>query len=341
MAFTQLADAIIPTVYKSYQSVDNIELTAFYESGIIVQSPLLNEFATAGGKLVHLPYWKDLDQTVEPNYSDDSANDATPNKLGADEMVARTAQLNQTWQAADLVSELAGSDPMKRIASRTNVYWSRQWQRRLIACAVGVYAENHATGSAGAVDDMVLNVSIADGVNATDANLFGRTAFTGALFTLGDQFGLVSGIAVHSIVYKRMVDNDDIEFIKDSTGTVDIPHYMGKRVVVDDSMPVVAGGTSGFVYTSVIFGQGAFGYGVGKARIPVEVWREPLKGVGGGRETLIERKTWLIHPFGYKWNESSVTGGVSPNIADLKNAANWTRKIARKNIPLAYLLTNG
>lgn len=341
MALVQLSDAVIPAVYTSYQSVDNIELTAFYESGIIVQNAQLNEFANNGGQQFNIPFWKDLDQTVEPNYSDDSTSSATPQKLGSGKMIARTAQLNQEWSAADLVSELAGSDPMKRIVSRTNAYWSRQWQRRLINTAKGILAENIATGSAGTTSDMVLDISRPDGLSATDANLFGRSAFTGAIFTLGDQFGIVSGIAVHSIVYKRMVDNDDIEFIKDSTGTVDIPTYMGKRVVVDDSMPVVAGGTNGFVYTSVIFGQGAFGYGVGSPRVPVEVWREPLKGNGGGVETLIERKTWLIHPFGYKWNESSVTGGDSPNLADLANAANWTRVVARKNIPLAFVKTNG
>jgi hypothetical protein len=336
MSKVQLSDAIIPTVYESYQSVDNYELTAFYNSGIIVQSPLLNQLANGGGKLIHLPYWKDLDQTDEPNISDDTDNEAVPGKLGSDEMVARTAQLNNGWSAADLVSELAGSDPMTRIAARTSVYWSRQWQRRLIAAALGVYAENVASGGG----DMVQNFAIEDGVNSGELNLFGRQAFTAAIFTLGDAFGQLSGIAVHSIVFKRMVDNDDITVVKDSTGTIDIPTYMGKRVIVDDSMPVVAGVTSGFKYTSILFGSGAFGYGVGKARVPVEVEREAAKGNGGGVETLWERKTWLIHPFGYKWNEANVAG-VSPTLAELKLAANWTRKLPRKNVPLAFLVTNG
>lgn len=340
MALVQLVDAVVPVVYSTYTSVDNIELTAFYQSGIIVQNQQLNDFAITGGLTLNMPFWKDLDQTIEPNLSDDTENSATPNKIGSGKMIARTAELNQAWKAADLTGELAGSDPMKRIAARSDVYWSRQWQRRMIAAAKGILAENIATGSAGVAGDMVMDVSIADGANATDANLFSRGAFTAAVFTLGDQFGIVGGIAVHSIVYKRMVDNDDIVFIKDSTGTIDIPTYLGKRVVVDDGMPVVAGGASGFVYTSVIFGQGAFGYGVGKPKVPVEVYRLPLQGNGGGTETLIERKTWLIHPFGYKWNEAAVAG-QSPTNAELATAANWTRVIARKNIPLAFLKTNG
>ncbi len=49
---------------------------------------------------------------------------------------------------------------------------------------------------------------------------------------------------------------------------------------------------------------------------------------------------WLIHPFGHKWNESSI-GLYSPTQAELKESAQWTRVVPRKNIPLAFLKTNG
>ena len=63
---------------------------------------------------------------------------------------------------------------------------------------------------------------------------------------------------------------------------------------------LAAGTTNGVKYTSVIFGAGALGYGEGSAMIPVEIEREALAGNGSGIETIIERKTWLIHPFGYQ-----------------------------------------
>lgn len=339
---TRLSDAIVPVVYNSYGVVDTIELTAFYNSGIIVRNPVLDSFAVEGGTLVHIPFWKDLDQTVEPNYSSDDPDvNAAAQKIGTGSFIARTAQLNQAWSAADLVSELAGSDPMVRIKARTDVYWSRQWQRRLIYASLGVMAANVANNQTyGAAGDMLIDNSVADGAHAADQNLFGRTAFTGAIFTLGDQWAQIGAIAVHSIVFKRMQDNDDIEFIKDSAGSLSIPTYLGKSVIVDDSMPVVAGGVSGFVYTSILFGNGAFGYGQGTPRVPSEVFRNPAGGNGGGIEQLWERKTWLIHPFGYQWMEAVVTG-QSPSLANLSNAANWSRVIPRKNIPLAFLKTNG
>lgn len=344
MALVQLTDVVIPEVYLSYQTVDDPELTAFFESGVAVRSAVLDQAANSGGSITHLPFWKDIDPDDEPNYSDDTTNDADPDKIGTGEQIARIAYLNKGMSAADLVTELAGSDPMLRIRARYSTYWQRQWQRRVIASLVGVLADNVANDGG----DMVEDISIADGNAATDANLWSRGAFTNAAFTLGDRFQETSAIAVHSMVYKRMVDNDDIEFIQDSRTSLLIPTFMGRRVIVDDGMPVVAGATSGFVYTSILFQNGAVGFGSGSPRIPVEVERKASGGNGGGIETLWERKTWVAHPYGFKFTSNTVTGGAatvatgrSATLANLRLAANWDRVVDRKLVPLAFLKTNG
>ena len=343
-AIVQLADAIIPQVYLSYSAVDSPELTAFVQSGVAVTNPAINANAQQGGRTVNLPFWKDLDPTIEPNYSsDDPAAVAVPNKIQADDMVARVAQMNQAFQAADLVTELAGSNPMQRIRNRFGTYWMRQFQTRCLAIAVGMFNNNVANNGS----DMVNDISTQDGNNATDANLFSRKAFTGAVFTLGDHFGNITAIAVHSLVYKRMVDNDDIEFIKPSVPDPNIPldqqmvpYFLGKRVIVDDQMPVIAGTASGFRFVSIMFGTAMFGYGEGTPNVPVEVFRFPYQANGGGVEQIWERKTWIIHPIGHKWLDVTVSA-TSPTLADLKLAANWSRLIQRKNVPVAFLITNG
>jgi len=339
-----LSDVIIPTVYLSYSAVDSPELTAFFESGVAVRNSVLDSAFQAGGTVAHMPFWKDLDSTIEPNYSTDNPADvATPNKVVAAEMIARIANMNQGYSAADLVAELAGSNPMQRIRNRFGTYWTRQWQRRLLAAAKGVLGSNVANNAS----DMVLDISIADGNNATDAALFTRKAFTGAMFTLGDHAGNITCIAVHSIVYKRMVDNDDIEFIRPASPDAMLPldprgnpYFLGKRVIVDDGMPVVAGGVSGYVFTSILFGQGAIGYGENLPLNPVEVYRRPDQGNGGGVEQLWERKSWVIHPFGHVFTSVSVAG-QSPTFAEMATTANWTRVVERKNVPIAFLKTNG
>lgn len=345
MPTTRLSDVVIPEVYADYQAENSPEKTAFFESGVVVRNELLDNKANTGGQEIQVPFWRDLDASVEPNASNDDPSDmASPNKLGTGFQKARISYLNQGYSAADLVSELTGSDPMQRIRNRFGTYWQRQWQRRIINSSLGLLASNEANDDG----DMVYDGS---------AELWSRTAFTSAVFTLGDAFGQLSAIGVHSLVYKQMVDADDIDFIPDSQGNLTIPTFMGQRVIVDDSMPAVASGDpASIVTTAVLFGNGAFGYGEGNPSVPVEVERDARAGNGGGVETLWERKTWILHPFGYQFTGDDIsnranTGGrtgadtdteeFSPLLVDLRKAANWKRVIDRKNVPIAFLKIKG
>lgn len=339
MALVRLSDAVISEVYASYTTDNNPERTLFFRSGAVVRNAMLDDEAKSKGKKGHVPFWKDIDPNIEPNYStDDPAQLSTPQKIGSGEFQYRKAYMNQSFSDADLVVELAGSNPMQHIKNRFGTYWQRQWQRRCVAALVGVAASN-VTNNAG---DMVYDISIADGNAATAANLFSRTAFVNAAFTMGDRAEDILAIAVHSMVYKRMINNEDIDFIPDSQGKLTIPTYMGRAVLVDDGLPVAAGATSGFVYTSILYGAAALGYGEGSPDVPAELDRKPDQGNGGGVEIIYERQTWLIHPFGFNWTDTSVTApAVTPTLADLRKAANWTRVTDRKNVPVAFLKTNG
>jgi hypothetical protein len=349
MASTLLSDVIIPAIYESYSAVNSPELTAFVQSGVVVRNAAIDNAFSSGGTLVHLPFWKDLDATQEPNYSTDNPTDvATPDKVVAAEQTARVANMNHSFSSADLVAELAGSNPMQRVRDRFGMYWTRAFQRRTLALIQGILNRNAANADTGVTNDMINNIALETTVGVTSANLFSRAAFTGGAFTLGDHFDTIQAIAVHSLVYKRMVDNDDISFERPSQTDPNVPidaagrepFFLGKRVIVDDSMPVIPGTTSGFKYVSMMFGAGAIGFGENAPLNPVEVYRRPDQGNGGGVEQLWERKSWVLHPFGYKFLGASVAG-QSPTNAELKLAANWQRIIERKNVPIAFLVTNG
>ena len=337
MATTRLSDIIDVTVFQDLPAENSPEKTAFFESGMAVRNGLLDSLASSAGKVAELPFWKDLDASVEVNYSsDDPAESATPQKISQGEQMSRKLFVNQGWQAADLASELVlGAKAMEQIRSRVDTYFTRQWQRKLLASVNGVLADNVANDGG----DMVNDVAIEDGNAATAANKIGVESFVDTLGTMGDMMGELAAIAVHSAVYRQMIKNNDIEFIQDSTQTLDVPTFMGKRVIVDDSMPVVAGGTSGFKYTSAVFGAGAFGYGEGQAEVPVEVERDASLANGGGIETLWMRKTWLIHPFGYQ--HTGTPAGLSFTNTELATAGCWDRVVDRKNVPMAFLVTNG
>lgn len=333
---TRLSDIVEPRVFLDYMAQNTMERTAFWTSGVIATNPLLTAKANTGGRIVDVPFWRDLPNN-DPNLSnDDPTVLATPDKIDAGTQVARIAYLNRSWAASDLASEIAGANAMQRIAARVSAYWERAYQRRLLAMVRGLLADNIA-GNSG---DMVFDASRKTAGAAAATNGFTRANFTSAAFTLGDAFADTGVIAVHSVIYKRMVDNDDIDFVADSQGNLTIPTYLGRRIVIDDGMPAVLNATSGLIeYTSVLFGTGAIGIGEGSPLVPVEVDRGPAQGNGAGIESLFSRKTVLMHPLGYQFTSSAVAG-QSPTLAELQDVANWTRVYERKAVPMAFLVTN-
>jgi hypothetical protein len=336
MATVQLADIIDAKVFQDLPAVNSPEKTAFFTSGIVARSALFDSLASAAGKLAELPFWKDIDETVAPNLSTDNpATIASPSKIIQGEQITRKAFLNKGMSASDLASELAmGPKAMEQIRARIDTYWTRQWQRRLIASTNGLYADNVANNAG----DMVVNVAAEILGSQTAATKFNRDSFTDAVYTMGDAASELRAIGVHSHVMAQMVKNDDIVYIQDSLGNLTIPTYMGLRVIVDDSHTVTAGTTSGFKYVSVLFGEGAFAYGDGAPMVPVEVERQEAQGNGAGVETLWTRKTWILHPSGYQ--NTGTPGSFSFTPAELALDSSWSRVVERKNVQIGFLVTN-
>jgi len=48
--------------------------------------------------------------------------------------------------------------------------------------------------------------------------------------------------------------------------------------------------------------------------------------------------TLAVHPAGFAWVEGTIAG-ESPAIAELADAAHWSRVVERKAVPLAFLVT--
>jgi hypothetical protein len=345
MAITTIGDIVTgnESVILSYMTEEPVEKTAFFQSGILTPSPYAAEIARGPSNLATIPYWKAIDASIEPNYSNDVFQDiAAPRNVQTGEMMARVAYLNEGFGQADLTVELTNQNPLQSVAARLDNFWQRQAQRRLLATALGMYNDNRAaTDAFHTQDDMVIDVSATLG--------FDSGAFIDATQTMGDALmgngGQVLGvIAMHSFVYAQARKQQLIDFIRDADNNTEFASYQGYRVVVDDSMTVVGTGADR-KFISIIFGQGAIGYGEGSPTNPLEYHRAPERGNGGGVEVLWTRKTWLMHPLGYSFTSAVITGNGSETIArsaswqDLANAANWNRVMERKHIPVAFLVT--
>lgn len=338
MAQVTLSDVIIGDVFVDYVTVNSPELTAFGQSGVLSAGGAWDAYAATPGFTTTMPFWNDLDATIEPNYGNDVYTDiAEPQKVTTGEQIARIALLNEGWSSMSFVKELLKKDPMTHIASRINSYWDKQLQRRAVAVSLGVFNDNVASGGS----DMVVDISVSTGT-PTDDNRFNVDAFVDTAFTLGDHYENLAAIAVHSMVARRMVKNNEIEEVRDSEGNLLMQSYKGKTVIIDDGLPTFGSGATRR-YLSILWGQGAIAFGQDSVSFADgEVDREPARGNGQGVETLWSRRKWLIHPFGFKFLSTTITGpGLSPTWADLGLATNWERVLVRKQVPMAFLVSNG
>jgi hypothetical protein len=99
------------------------------------------------------------------------------------------------------------------------------------------------------------------------------------------------------------------------------------------------------VYTTYLFGQGAFAKGSaplgseplqgGFGTAGVEMARVPLD----SDTVLINRRRYILHPRGVKFTSASVAAD-SPTDAELETGANWVRVFEVKNVRIVAVTHN-
>ncbi len=338
MAVADLSSIYEPETFNGAVQESAIELNRFIQSGVMVRDPRIDSMVAVGGMVGELPNFDPL-VNDEPDYATDDPSDViVPAAITSGTQIFRLANQTKAWSTMDLARQLALQDPLGAITNRVGLYWATAAQNRLLSTVTGVLADNIANDS----DDMVNDISIAAGDNATAANLISAEAVIDTQATMGDHSSSLTAIAMHSVVFANLKKQNLIDYIPNARGEVIIPTYLGLEVIEDDGMTVVAGGTSGYVYDTVLMGAGAFGYGTSPALIPSELERSALVGQGSGQDTIVYRHNEIIHPQGFAFLSDGLAQGITATLAQLETAAQWNRIYTeRKNIPLAVLKSNG
>jgi hypothetical protein len=347
MATTKIADVIVPEVFTPYTQQLTQEKSALIQAGVLTRDPSMDSNLAGGGLTFNAPSFNDLDNEDENVSTDNDGSNSTPSKIQTSLEVAVRLSRNKSWSSMDLASALAGADPMQAIASRVSEYWARRLQAAYVATMQGVFADNAAAPTGAdkhAQNDMTLNV--AGSAFSAGVTNFTAEAFLDAAVTMGDSMEQLTAIMVHSIVYNRMQKNNLIDFIPDATGQVNIPTFLGRRVIVDDGLPNPAGRgaaqTSSGVFHSWILGSNVARFGLGQAKVPTEVERKAAAGDGGGQDILHNRVEWALHPVGHAFVGTAAAGGPNntATAGNLAHADSWRRVYGeRKMIRVARLIT--
>ena len=334
MAVTSIADIQVPEVYAPYILERTAALSEFYQSGIVVRDPAFDALAAQGGTHVDMPFWQDL--TGAREILSDSGS-LTPAKLTTSGDIARIHNDAKSWAWNILAKYASGADPASALATYIAAYWSRTTQTMLINSLTGVFAAPTMAGTLLAIH----SETIAGQSAAT--KLTGST-FVDATVKLGDRGDRLTAVAMHSATEASLRKLDLIDFLTDSQYQAQIRTFQGRRVIIDDSCPVRAGTTDGYVYTTYLFGPGAIGAGFAPLDTPVESGHgteafEYNRDALASNSFVINRRRFILHPRGVKFNSASCAG-ASPTDAELAVAANWTRVFEAKNVRMVAVTHN-
>lgn len=317
---TRIQDVIQPEIFTPYSIQRTMELSALIQSGIAENNRQFDQLASGSNTLINMPFWDDL--TGEPEVMDDEG-ETEPGKITANKDVARKLAFVKSYGANALSAMLSGDDPMRAIADLFSAYWSRQYQQILLSTLDGIF-------SASNMSDKVHDITSQTG----DAALISGRTFLDAIQKMGDAKDLLTGVMIHSATETYLAKNDLIEYKEDSQGKVRIPYFMGKRVIVDDS---IAFDTQTGASEAYLFGAGAIAWGNGSHPniLQTEVVRKGLS--LAGEDILVNRRVSILHPRGVKWTEASVDK-TFPTFDELETGTNWERVYDPKAIRIVKFM---
>lgn len=314
MPITKISDVIVPELFNPYVINRTMELSAFFQSGIVVNSPEFDRLASEAARTHNMPFFEDLQGESEATLEDVKM---TPAKIGSNKDVSTTILRQKMWGASNLSAALAGADPAKAIGDLVAAYWARDMQKELISILAGVFGSYTPDGGTETtpMSNHILNLTKQ---TSAAAKLISASAFIDACQLLGDAQSQLSGVAMHSATKSYLKKQNLIETQRDSTD-VEFDVYQGRRVTVDDGCPVTKDG----VYSTYLFGNGAIAYGNGSPVGHVATETDRDKQTGGGIDYLINRKAFILHPRGIAYTGTVRENVETPLRSELAMAQNW------------------
>lgn len=300
---------------------------AFLASGVVQPMEALN--ATEGGDVVNVPFWRaNLDGDFEV-LSDSTS--LSPGKIEGRKQTGVILHRGRAWESRDLAAIAAGDDPMAAIGEKVALYVNHQKQKDLIKCLEGVFGA--LTGSdSPAFADLRFDTS---GMTS-----LGPRQVAKARSLLGDQGDKLSTIAMHSAVYYDLVERKAIDYVtapeaRTTTDNqtpdvfagsvagayaneVNVPFYMGMRVIVTDDLTPTSTN-----YPVYFFTPGAVASGEQLA-MNTETDRDIL----AKSDAMSVDLHYCYHPMGARWKAST----VNPDRTALATVGNWELVYEKKNV---------
>lgn len=344
MGGTFLSNLITRPEFLSYTSERIFEQSAFISSGVVQRNSALD--ARAGGTRVRVPFFDPINPTEETitsanDWGTSGAGYLTSQNITADEQIMTILHRGFQYATDDLSRMGSGADPLGHVANQLAAAIAKKKTGTLLAQLGGLFGNISGSGVLGG------NTFDATGTTtATSANYLSASNVVKAKNKLGERGSELTAIAMHSSVANYLEDTGYMQVqvsgssLSSASGLNGVGYntFAGLRVIVDDQIGVISGGTATHLnkYPVYLFGSGVVAEGV-QQELRVETDRNK----SSFQDLLIVDYHYGYHVAGTKWAAAGDNPTNAATSGNLGATGSWGLAYNTvKNVPLVRLLVN-
>ncbi len=256
------------------------------------------------------------------------------------------------WGELDFTTDIsAGENPLQWMAQQVADYWDDVDTKIVMGVTDALFGMGTKTGATdnekAFSEKHTLDVS-----GTVDTVITPDTLNTLTQQASGDKRGQYSMVFMHSTVAKNLENQKLLEWMKgtDANGIqrdLTLATWNGRTVIVDDGMPY---DPETGLYTTYVFGRGAFSFDSLGAKVPTEIDRKPAE--RGGITIMYNRRRNVLVPRGISFVGNTKLASMSPTDAELFNKDHWAiisngksgselQEVHHRDIPIARIISKG
>jgi hypothetical protein len=350
---TFLSNLVTRPEFLQYTSEAIFEQSRWIQSGIIQRNAALD--ARAGGTRVRVPFFDPIAPSETQILSNSTWGNGggylVPQNVTADEQIMTILHRGFAYAADDLSKLGTGSDPLSHVRDQLTAAINKLKTATLSNHLLGLFGGIAGNGVLGPnqVDKSFAGVP----GSMTEANYLTVPNVVAAKAVLGERGDEMDSIAMHSNVAYYLQQTGMLTFSTSAlaaSGAVtwgaggigvrstDVPFYAGMRVVIDDQLTYLAGGTATHAVKYPVY---LFRSGVVSEGIQQDLRLAADRNILSMQDVLAVDYHYGYHVTGTKWaasGDNPTNAATTGNLADVNS---WNLVFSTtKMVPVARLLVN-
>ena len=350
---TFLSDLVTRPEFLQYTSEAIFEQSRWIQSGIIQRNAALD--ARAGGTRVRVPFFDPIAPTETQILSNSTWGGGggylVPQNVTADEQIMTILHRGFAYAADDLSKLGTGSDPLSHVRDQLTAAINKLKTATLSNHLLGLFGGIAGNGVLGPnqTDKTFAGVPGSMG----ESNYLTVSNVVAAKSALGERGDEMDSIAMHSNVAYYLQQVGMLTFSTSAlaaSGAVtwggggvgvrstDVPFFAGMRVVIDDQLTYLAGGTATHVVKYPVY---LFRSGVVSEGIQQDLRLAADRNILSMQDVLAVDYHYGYHVTGTKWAASGDNPTNAATTGNLANTSSWNLVFSTtKMVPVARLLVN-